>query len=95
MGPLLGVHYVWCAKLVDRLIQCIDAILSLQRVQDAPSQHLACVPVHDRDQIQKAPPLGQIRDVGTPDLMGPVHAQPTQQVRVNLVPLRGLAELGF
>ena len=37
----------------------------------------------------------QIGDVGAPDLVRSVDPQPGQQVGIGLVPLRGLAGIGF
>ncbi len=34
-------------------------------------------------------------NVRRPDLVGPAHAQPAQQIGVNLVPLRSLAGIGL
>ena len=52
---------------------------------DAPTQHLAAVPVHHRHQVDK--PIGQadVGDVSAPDLVGPGDLKATQQVRVNRV----------
>ena len=78
LRPLIGVHDLGRAELVDRLVQRFDAEVSLQGVGDAPSQHFPGVPVHDGDQIEKAAAHGQVGDVGAPDLIGPFHAQPAQ-----------------
>ena len=47
-----------------------------------PGQDLAREPVHDRHEIEKSPFHGDIRDVGTPDLVGPVDDQIPQQIRI-------------
>ena len=41
------VHDLRHAELVDRLVQCLDAELDLQRVGDAPGQNLAGEPVQN------------------------------------------------
>jgi hypothetical protein len=92
---MIGVHDLRRAELVDRLVQRLDAEVRLQRVGDASSQHLAAAPVHDGDQIEEALSHRQIGDVGAPDLVGPLHPQPTQKIGVGLVPLRGFAGVGF
>ncbi len=46
------------------------------------------MPVHDGDQIQEPAPHRQVGDIGAPDLIGPIHPQPFQQVGIGLVPFR-------
>lgn len=54
LRPLIGVHDLGRAERVDRLVQRLDADLSLQRVRCPPGQNLAGEPVHDGDQIKEA-----------------------------------------
>jgi len=48
-----------------------------RRIAFAPfyGQNLTVVPIHDRDQIQKAAFHRQISDIRAPDLINPVHPQ--------------------
>lgn len=80
---------------MDGLAQRCDAEVCLQRVRDALLQNLACVPVHDGDQIEEATSHRQECDVGAPNLIGLVRAQATQKIGANLVPLRRFAGAGF
>lgn len=80
---------------MDGLVQGCDAEVCLQRVRDAPRQNLACVLVHDGDQIEEATSHRQVCDVGAPNLVGPIHAQAAQQIGVNPVPLRRFAGVRF
>ena len=59
---------------MDGHIQGINAELGFQCVRDTPRQHLACMPVHDRGQIEKASAHWQTSDVSTPGLIGPIDA---------------------
>ncbi len=79
------VEYFGRAEAVDRLIQSLDTEVGFQRVRDAPGQDLAGMPVYDRHQIQEAPSHWQVGDVCGPDLVGPIDAQPLQQVGIRLV----------
>ena len=93
LRALIGIHDLGRAEAADRLVQRLDADLGLQRVRDAPGQHLAGEPVHDGDQIEKAPAHRDTGDVAAPDLTGPVDPQPAQgQV---LRPFAGLLVSGF
>ena len=51
LGTLIRIHNFRRAELMDGLVQRINAKSRLKRVRDAPCQNLACVPVHNRDQI--------------------------------------------
>ena len=75
--------------------RCLHANTERGRVRYPPGQHLAGKPVHalrrlkeiayrpkDRHQIQEAFAHRQICDVGAPDLIGPINAQPAQQIGV-------------
>ena len=68
------------AEVVDRLVQRLDAEVGLKCVGDAPGQHLPGIPVHDGDQIQKAPAHRDVGDIGTPDLVGRLDPQPAPQI---------------
>ena len=74
LRALVTVHDLGRAEAVNRLVEGLDTEVRLQRVRDALGQHLAGEPVHDRDQLEKAPSHGQVSDVGAPDLVGPIDS---------------------
>jgi hypothetical protein len=78
LRPLIGVHDLRRAELLDRLVQRLDAEVSLQGVRYPLGQYLSGEPVHDGDQIEEAAAHGQVGDVGAPNLIGPFHAQPAK-----------------
>lgn len=98
LGRLLSLAFLtdrrandgYCHRPVRREVE-----VGIQRVGDAPDQHLTGEPVHDGHQIQEAFAHRQICDVGAPDLIGPINAQPAQQIGVGLVALGGLAGVGL
>ena len=67
----------------------------MARCSRCANQNLPGKPVHDRDQIEKAPTRGQVGDVGAPDVVGPFHPEPTHQVGIGLVAFRGVAGVGI
>ncbi len=73
LRPLIGVHDLGRAELVDRLIQRFDAEVSLKRVRYTPGQHFAGVPVHYGHEIKEAAPHGQVGDVGAPYLIWAIN----------------------
>ena len=81
------IHDLRRAELVDHFVQSLEAKLGLQRVGDAPGQHLAGEPVHGGHQIEEALSHRQIGNVGAPDLIGPVDPQSAEQIGVGLVAL--------
>lgn len=80
---------------MDRLVQGLNSEVGFQRVQAAPGQNLPGMPVHNGDQIQKAPTSGQVGDHGASDLVGPLNEQPAQQIGEGLVRLRTSARIGL
>jgi hypothetical protein len=52
-------------------------------------------PIHHRDQIDKPRLEADIRDIRAPDLSDPVDRDAAQQIRVNRVSGRRLAQAGF
>jgi hypothetical protein len=95
LAALIRVHDLRWSEAVDGLGQRLDAEVGLQRVRDAPRQYLPGILVHDGDEIKDATPYWDVGDVGAPDLIGPLHAQPTQQIWVALMPLRRSASIGL
>ena len=51
-------------------------------VGQSPAEHLAAVPVHDRDQVEEALCERDVGNVRAPDLVGPVDEESPQQVGV-------------
>ena len=70
----------------EGLFQGCHAEIGGQGVGDAPTQHLAGVPVHDHHQVRKAVRHRHVGQVGTPDLVGPVDRQSPQSIRVDRMP---------
>jgi len=69
--------------------------LESERVGQAPRQHPARVPVHDRHQVREARLHRDVGDVGRPDLIDPADLEAAQQVRVDDVLGVRLARLGL
>jgi hypothetical protein len=78
LRSLTIVHDLGRAELVDCIVPRLDAEVSLQGVRYPQGQHLPGGPVHDGDQVEEAAAHRDVGDVGIPDLIGPLHAQPTQ-----------------
>lgn len=91
----VSIHYLGRAKLVDGLVQRLDAEVRFQRIGDPLGQHLAGEPVHNRDQVEEPTAHRQKRDVGRPDLIRSFHPQYIQQIWPDLVPLGRLACIGL
>lgn len=71
LTALIGIEDFGLAVTGHGALQSFDAKSSVHRVRDAPGQYLARRPVHDRHQIEEAPPHRQIGHVGAPHLIGP------------------------
>src|SRR3546814_15084500 len=54
LAALVGVEDFWATIALDRLVQRLDAEPGVQGLGEAPGQHLAAPPVHDRHQLQEA-----------------------------------------
>jgi hypothetical protein len=57
LRSLVSINDPGRAEPVQGLVQRSDTEVRLKHVRDAPRQHFAGEPVHDRDEIQKATPL--------------------------------------
>lgn len=86
-SPLVkvGVEDLGLAVARQRLLKSLDAERGVHDVTESPAQHRPACPVHDRHQVQKAPPDRDVGDVGRPHLVGPVDRKPAQQVEEDLV----------
>src|SRR3546814_4820408 len=54
LAALVGVEDFWATIALDRLVKRLDAEPGVQGVGEAPGQHLAAPPVHDRHQDRKS-----------------------------------------
>jgi hypothetical protein len=81
LAALVGIEELRGAIGLDRLLQGIEAEAGIDRIGHAPGEHLARVPVHDRDHVHKAPRHRNIDHVGRPDLIWTVNNEIPQQVR--------------
>ena len=61
--------------------QAVHAEHRLHAVADAPAQYTPGIPVDDRHQVDEPACQPDIRDVRTPDLIGPDDGHTAQQVR--------------
>jgi hypothetical protein len=59
LAALVRIHDLGRAEAVDGRVQRFDAEVRLERVRDAPSQHVAGEPVHDRYQTQEPRHIGR------------------------------------
>ena len=86
LRPLVGVDDFGRPERVDGLVQRHAAEPGLQRIGDAPGQHLAGEPVDDGDQLKEALAHGQIGDVGAtcPDWAGRSAAFPADGDRCHI-----------
>src|SRR6267142_3054611 len=94
LDPLVRIKNLW-APLPKRLLQRLDTKRDVHRDRQHPGQHIAAEPIHHRDQIDKPRLEADIGDIRTPDLIDPVYRDVAQQIRVNRVSGRRLAQSGF
>src|SRR3954462_8283343 len=71
-------------------LQRLDAEVGLQGDRQPPGQDPAAEPVDDGGQVDEATRHRNVGDVHGPDLGGSINRQPAQEIRVDLVPRRGL-----
>jgi len=95
LAPLVGVEDPGAAISCQRLPKGRDAEVSFQRVRQPPGEDLSAVPVHDRNEIEKAPAHRDVADIRTQNLVWSVDRQPLEQIRVDLVARKRLAGVGF
>jgi len=79
---------------VDRFFNRLDTKISLERGRQAPRQDLATEPVDNRSEIDKAPCHRDVGDIHGPDLIGTIHNQIAQEIRIDLVALCRLRGIG-
>ena len=85
LTPLVAIEDLGRTIALERLSQGRDAEARLERVGQAPGQHLAARPVHHRDQVQKAPLQWDVGDIRAPHVVRPRDRQVAQQVRIDPV----------
>ena len=69
--------------------------LGLQGDRQPPREDPAAEPVDDGGQVDEATRHRNVGDVHGPDLVGSINRQPAQEIRVDLVPWRGLRGARF
>lgn len=79
-AALVGVEDIRSAVFRQGLFQGRDAKIRLHSVGKTPGRHVAAVPVHGGDHVQKAFSHGNISNINTPDLIASGDAQAAQQV---------------
>ena len=79
----------------ERALQRGQAEAGLHGVGEFPAEHEPTEPIHDGDQIQEARPHRNIRNIGAPNLVGPLDRDAPQQVRIDLVARRRAAQVRF
>ena len=95
LAALVGVEYLRRTTGLDSFLQSIDTETGVERVGYTPRQYLARIPVHDRDQVHKAPGHRDIRDIRCPHMIRAIDDEASQQVRIHLVCLVRQAEVAL
>jgi len=85
LGTLVAVEDLRTAVEPQGFLERIDTEAGVHRVADPPTQHLAAVPVQDRDQVGEAPSQPDVGDVAAPHLIGPGDRNAPEQVGIDLV----------
>jgi ATP-dependent Lhr-like helicase len=85
VGIVTAVEDIGLSESPQRLLQGVNAEVALHARRHAPGKHPARIPVHDRHEIDEAVRHWDVRDVGRPYLIGPVHRYVSEQVRVGCV----------
>src|SRR5487761_119197 len=62
------------------------------RQRQRPAQHIPAEPIHHRHQVHKPAGHRNVGDIRAPDLVGSLHLQSPQQVRVDFMRLRAPAQ---
>ncbi len=83
LGALIAVEDLRLPVQSQRIFQAIDAERGVQAVADPPAQYPPQVPVDDRHQINETSQELDVRNVDTPNLIGPADLHAAQQVGIN------------
>lgn len=84
LRALITVKDLWMSHMKCS-IERAQAKVVLHRRGDLPTEHIARVPINDRDQVNEAGLQANIRDIHAPDLIHAIDLQPAQQVGINLM----------
>jgi hypothetical protein len=94
LGTLIGVADLGLAE-AEGGFHRRQTEAGLHGIGEFPTEHVTAEPVHDGDQVKEPATHRNIRNIGTPDLVGPLDRQAAQQVRVDLVTWRRAAQVRF
>jgi hypothetical protein len=94
LRALIGVPDFGLAE-AERRVKRGQAEAGLHRIGELPTEHEAAEPIHDRDQVEEAAAHRNVRNIGAPDVVGPLDGDAAQQVRIDLVTRRRTAQVGF
>jgi len=95
LAALVGIEDLRDAVLGHRPLDRTHTERGVQGVGQFPRQHAAAVPVEHRTQVKETAAHRNGGDVGGPNLIGEIHAQMPQQIRVNRMPGGSLREAGL
>ena len=90
LRALVGVEDLRAPVTDQGLLEGLDTKVRLKGIGNPPGQNFAAVPVHDGHKVHKPTFHWNVGDIGSPDLVGPIDAQPSEQIGVNPVLRMGL-----
>jgi hypothetical protein len=94
LRPLIGIPDFGLAE-AERGPERRQTEAGLHRIGQFPTEHVTAEPIHDGDQVEEAATHRNVRNIGTPDVIGPFDRDAAQQVRVDLVTRRRPAQVRF
>jgi hypothetical protein len=89
LAALVGIEDPRTAMSGERLIDCVQAEIHLQRDRRPPGQYSPAEPVHHRREVDKAASHRNVCDIHRPNLVRSLYLHATQQVWKNLVSFCG------
>ena len=94
LGPC-AVEYPRSAVPVQHFLEGIHTKSTVKRVGQASAEHFSAGPIHNGNQVHE--PLGHRNtgDIRCPCLVGPVYAQPPEQIWVHRMPRMRLTGAWF
>src|SRR5580765_866898 len=95
LAALVGVEDLGLPVPGQRLLKRLHAERGVHADRHPVRQDSTARPVDDRAQIDPAAGHRDVRDIGGPDLVGPVDLELAQQVRIDLVGRVLLARVGL
>ena len=93
-GTIVGVEYFRHAPF-QPFLKSNHAELALQGRRYFMAQNVSALPVHHDHQVHESGPHSDIRYVARPDLVGSLHIQAAEQVRIFFMFLVGPAQVGL